>query len=178
MKTLNLHPYAARPDLLPPVVLKAIDTVTDQTVRSQVFVAEIDPTEMAGDTFCATYGIALEQGANCVVLKATRGDKTWYAAGLIPVGSRMNIGGAVRRRLGARLVSVAPLQEVLDATAMEYGSITVVGLPADWIVLVDERLCNLDHLFIGSGYARSKLRVPGSLLTLLPNATACPDLVQ
>ena len=143
-----------------------------------MFVAEIDPANMAGETFCATYGLAREHGANCVVMKATRASRAWYAAGLVPVGCRMDIGGAVRRRLGARIVSVAPLHEVLDVTAMEYGSITVVGLPADWAVLIDERLCNLDHVFIGSGYARSKLRVPGSFLRLLPNATACSDLVQ
>ena len=178
MEALNLHHYAARPDLLAPPVLRTVEAVGDQAVKSEMFVAEINPANMAGETFCATYGVAREHGANCVVMKATRGNRTWYVAGLVPVGSRMDMGGTVRRRLGARVVSVAPLQEMLEMTAMEYGSITVVGLPMDWAVLVDAKLCNLDHVFIGSGYARSKLRVPGAFLRLLPNATACSDLAQ
>jgi len=42
MEALNLHHYVTRPDLLPPLVLRAIEEVSDPAVKSEVFVAEID----------------------------------------------------------------------------------------------------------------------------------------
>ena len=59
---------------------------------------------------------------------------------------------------------------------MEYGSITVIGLPPDWTVLVDERLTKKDRVFIGSGKARSKLMVPGAVLAKGPNFVVVPQL--
>ncbi len=35
------------------------------------------------------------------------------------------------------MVSVAPLEYVLEKTEMEYGSITPIGLPIEWEILVD-----------------------------------------
>jgi hypothetical protein len=66
--------------------------------------------------------------------------------------------GTIKLRQGS-------LKRALDQAPLLHGTrITVVGLPADWIVLVDEKLSGLDHVFMGAGCA--------------PNATPCFDLAQ
>jgi len=172
MKNLELEPFKSRPDLLAAPVFEALNTIN----ADDVFVAEIDPSHMGGEEFCATYGVDQQDGANCVILEAKRADRTWYVATLVPVGHRTDIGGSVRRSLNARKLSVAPLEYVLSSSRMEYGSITVIGLPGDWTVLVDARLIYKPHLFIGSGKARSKLRVPGSIFSSGGNFVVVPEL--
>ena len=53
---------------------------------------------------------------------------------------------------------------------MEYGGITPLGLPTDWLVLLDAAITAAPELVIGSGLRRSKLLVPGAVLAALPGA--------
>jgi prolyl-tRNA editing enzyme YbaK/EbsC (Cys-tRNA(Pro) deacylase) len=62
------------------------------------------------------------------------------------------------------------------ASAMEFGGITPLGLPADWPVLVDEAVVAADRVVIGSGVRRSKISLPGAALAELPNAVVLTDL--
>jgi prolyl-tRNA editing enzyme YbaK/EbsC (Cys-tRNA(Pro) deacylase) len=62
----------------------------------------------------------------------------------------------------------------VELTAMEYGGITPIGLPADWPILVDESVAEHERLIVGSGIRASKLLVSGALLASLPNAEVLP----
>jgi prolyl-tRNA editing enzyme YbaK/EbsC (Cys-tRNA(Pro) deacylase) len=161
MAKLQLIPFRERPDLMAESVFAALTSATS-FLQAEIFVAEIDPNNMGGDEFCAAYDVDPRNGANCVILEARRGEKVWNVGALVPVGHRMDIGGAVRRHVNARKIGVAPLENVLAETGMEYGSITAVGLPTEWTVLVDEKVADRDYVFIGSGKVRSKIRVPGT----------------
>jgi prolyl-tRNA editing enzyme YbaK/EbsC (Cys-tRNA(Pro) deacylase) len=57
---------------------------------------------------------------------------------------------------------------------MAYGAISPIGLPVDWLILVDSGAAALGHAVIGSGIRKSKLLVPGSLFSLLPNTKVTP----
>jgi prolyl-tRNA editing enzyme YbaK/EbsC (Cys-tRNA(Pro) deacylase) len=59
---------------------------------------------------------------------------------------------------------------------MEYGGITPVGLPAGWPVLVDRRVAEADVVLIGSGVRRSKILLPGALLSRFPNVEVIDGL--
>jgi prolyl-tRNA editing enzyme YbaK/EbsC (Cys-tRNA(Pro) deacylase) len=59
---------------------------------------------------------------------------------------------------------------------MEYGGITPIGLPADWIVLIDRAVLDRDTVVIGSGLRRSKIALASSLLTELPGAEVIEGL--
>jgi prolyl-tRNA editing enzyme YbaK/EbsC (Cys-tRNA(Pro) deacylase) len=83
---------------------------------------------------------------------------------------RADVNGVVRRRLGARKISFAPMDEATGLTGMEYGGITPLGLPQEWPVLVDEAVAAEAEVVVGSGVRRSKLLVPGKLLADLPGA--------
>ena len=139
------------------------------------FVAEIDPDLSDTAAFCERYDVGLEQSANCVVVAGRRGDALTYAACLVRADMRADVNGLVRRHLGARKASFAPMDDATRLTGMEYGGITPVGLPG-WPVLVDPAVVALDWVIIGSGVRRSKLAVPGAELVGLPGAEVLDGL--
>jgi prolyl-tRNA editing enzyme YbaK/EbsC (Cys-tRNA(Pro) deacylase) len=64
----------------------------------------------------------------------------------------------------------------VEATGMEYGGITPIGLPMDWPVLIDSRVVEAELVVIGSGVRRSKILLPGALLARLPGAEVLEGL--
>ncbi len=136
---------------------------------SEVLVAEIDPAYADGEALCTHYHIPPQTGANCIIVAATRGQERRLAACLYPVGLRVDLNKTVRKALNARRVSLAPIEEVLTATNMEYGSITPLGLPSSWPLLIDKKLMDVSQLIIGSGKVNAKLSLPTKLLSELPN---------
>lgn len=146
--------------------------------RDSVRVSPIDPELADTAEFCATYGVTLEESANCVVVAGRRGSQTSYAACMIPATMRVDVNGVVRRFLDARKASFAPMDQAVSLTAMEYGGITPIGLPAGWPVLVAGELLDVGLVVIGSGIRASKLQLPGSALLELPDAQLLPDLAR
>ena len=62
------------------------------------------------------------------------------------------------------------MDSTVSLTAMEYGGITPVGLPADWPILVDVNVIDRERVIVGSGIRGSKLLVATEVLPSLPNA--------
>jgi prolyl-tRNA editing enzyme YbaK/EbsC (Cys-tRNA(Pro) deacylase) len=129
---------------------------------------DADLADTAG--FCEHYGVALEDSANCVVIAGKRADTVSYAACVVLATTRADVNGVVRRRLGARKASFAPMDDAVELTGMEYGGITPIGLPPSWPVLVDAAVLAREVVVIGSGLRRSKLAIAAKLLTTLPTA--------
>ncbi len=153
-------------ELVPIVVTEAIS----KNNLHDVLVASIDSTLSDTAAFCEAYDIGMEVSANCVVVEARRGDRTWYAACIILATDRADINGIVRKHLDARKISFAPMDLAVSMTGMEYGGITPIGLPADWVIIVDSRVNDSDRVIVGGGFRKSKLLIPGSLIASLPNA--------
>lgn len=82
----------------------------------------------------------------------------------------------VRRHLGARKASFAPMDVATGESGMEYGGITPVGLPESWPLLVDSAVVDLPWVLVGSGRRRGKLLVPGKVLAALPGAVVLDGL--
>jgi prolyl-tRNA editing enzyme YbaK/EbsC (Cys-tRNA(Pro) deacylase) len=145
---------------------------------SEVWVAPIDPDLADTAEFCARYGVALEDSANCVVIAGRRGDEIRYAACVVLATTRADVNGVVRRRLDARKASFAPMADAVELSGMEYGGITPIGLPASWPVLVDRAVLDRAVVVIGSGLRRSKLALPSSALAELPGAEVIDGLAS
>lgn len=143
----------------------------------EVGVAEIDPTLSDTAAFCEAYDVRPDQAANCVVLEAKRGERTWFAACVILGSTRADVNGVARRALDAKKVSFAPMERAVEETKMEYGAITPIGLPSDWTILIDKAVIEKD-IIIGSGIRASKLGLPGRFLASLPNAQILGNLAQ
>ncbi|GGZ86306.1 hypothetical protein GCM10010371_52720 [Streptomyces subrutilus] len=143
----------------------------DAAGADEVLYVDTDPAIADTAAFVAHYGPELlGQSANCVVVAAKRGGETTLAACLVPSAGRIDVNGVVRRHLGARKVSFAPMATAVELTGMEHGGITPVGLPADWPLLVDPAVADMPYVLVGSGSRRGKLIAPGAFFARLPRA--------
>ena len=177
MPDLDFCPALSRPDLLAAPVRAALATI-EETLRSEVRVTPIDATLADTAAFCAAYGVEPAESANCIVVAGTRGEVTTYAACMVLATTRLDVNGTVRRLLGARRASFAPMDDAVALTGMEYGGITPIGLPADWPILVDARVAGTARVIIGSGVRHSKIELPGAALADLPGAQVVEDLAK
>jgi len=141
-----------------------------------VGVAEIDP-ELA-DTAAMTeaYDVPLTASANCVVVSGKRAGQERIAACVVRADTRADVNNLVKRLLDVRKASFHPMERAVEETAMEHGGITPLGLPADWRILVDAEVLDVEVAIIGSGVRRSKLVLPGALLAELPGAEVVEGL--
>ena len=143
-----------------------------------VYVAEIDPTLADTAQFCAAYDVPPEVSANCVVVAGRRGGEERVAACMVLATTRADVNGVVRRRLDVRKASFMSMEAAVEATGMEYGGITPLGLPTEWPILVDAAAAELPYAIVGSGVRRSKLALPGAALADLPGATVVDGLAR
>lgn len=152
------------------------DAILKTPEVDKVGVVEIDPNLSDTAGFCDHYKISLNQAANCIVLEAKRGGKSWLAACVVLANTRADVNGLARRTLDAKKVSFALMDRAIAETKMEYGAITPVGLPVDWPILIDKAAADAEYVIIGSGIRKSKLVVPGSFLAALPNTQVLENL--
>lgn len=150
----------------------------DPALAAEVRVTPIEATLADTAAFCEAYGVEMDEGANCIVVAGTRGDVTTFAACLVLGTTRADVNGVVRRLLGARRASFAPMADAVTLTGMEYGGITPIGLPADWAILVDARVAELPAAIVGAGIRGAKLSLPGRVLAALPNAQVIEGLAR
>ena len=165
--SLRTGPALAAPDLLAPPVAAFL---RDWPRAADVAVAPIDPGLADTAAFVEAYGVPADASANCVVVSGRRDGVERIAACLVLATTRADVNGVVRRLLDVRKASFLPTERAVEATAMEYGGITPLGLPQDWRVLVDARVVAVEHVVVGSGVRHSKLVLPGSALASLPRA--------
>lgn len=172
--SLDLVPWRTAPHLLAPPVVRALDSLG----WDDVDVAPIDPDLADTAAFCTAYSWPPEASANCVVVAARRGERTTLAACVVLATMRADVNGFVRRRLDARKASFAAMEDAVQESSMEYGGITPVGLPADWPVLVDASVLDVERVVVGSGIRGSKLVLPSRRLVELPGAQICQELAR
>lgn len=173
--SLDLRPALGAPELLANPVAEAIAAL-DSELASRIRVAPIDATLADTAAFCEAYGVTLEASANCIVVAGKRADTVTYAACVVLATTRADVNGVVRRLLGARKISFAPMDEATSLTGMEYGGITPIGLPSDWRVLVDSRVLEVDAAIVGAGIRGAKVELAGSVLAALPGVEVIDGL--
>jgi prolyl-tRNA editing enzyme YbaK/EbsC (Cys-tRNA(Pro) deacylase) len=176
------HFDSARPapeclDTLVPPVAEAVRRWAGAVPADQLVYVDTEPEWADTATFVEHYGQELlERSANCVVVAGRRGGETTLAACVVLSTTRVDVNGVVRRQLGVRKASFAPMDTATGETGMEYGGITPVGLPGDWPLLVDAAVVDLPYVLVGSGRRRGKLLVPGKAFGELPNAVVLEGL--
>lgn len=139
-------------------------------------VVEIDPDLADTAAMSAAYDVPMEAGANCVVIAGKREGVERIAACVVRADTRADVNHTVKRLLDVRKPSFMSMERAVEESAMEYGGITPVGLPAGWRLLIDPRVLDIDVAVIGSGVRRSKLLLPGALLADLPGAEVVDGL--
>ncbi|MGW7487240.1 YbaK/EbsC family protein [Streptomyces sp. NPDC054786] len=173
----DVRPAVECLDLLTGPVAAAIRGWSGSVPVEELRFVDTDPAIADTALLVERYGPwLLEQSANCVVVAGKRGGEATLAACVVLSHTRVDVNGVVRRQLGARKASFAPMDKAVGESEMEYGGITPIGLPADWPLLVDSAAADTPYALIGSGSRRGKLIVPGKALAELPGATVLDGL--
>lgn len=180
MGTLKLEPARTRLDLLAAPVAEALAQWPAEAPVDveDVLIAPIDADLADTAAFCAAYDVGLDVSANCVVVAGKREGVVRYAACIVLATTRADVNGVVRREMGVRKASFAPMAEAVELTGMEYGGITPIGLPQEWPILVDSRVIAAPHVIVGSGVRHSKIAIPGPALGALPGARVLEGLAR
>lgn len=165
---LSFNPIINNKCLVPDCIFDFVNNWIDEE-KDKFLVAEINPANADGIKLCNEYEIDNKLGFNCLIVECKRNEVVKFCALVVPIGYRYNMGSIVRKYTNSRIVSVANLEYVLEKTGMEYGSITPIGLPNDWKILVDPLIKQQEQIIIGGGYVKSKISMPTELFLKLPN---------
>lgn len=165
-------------DLVAESTYNCIDKLFSAEEKSDFLVAEINPEFMDGIKLCEHYNVDAKIGANCLICECKRGENKSYVALLVPTGYRYNMSSTVKKYTNSRMVSVAPLDYVLEKTKMEYGSINPIGLPEDWKLFIDPKAFEVERIICGSGLKKSKISLPSKYLLKLNNVEILENLAK
>lgn len=171
-------PALDHPELLADATFDALRAWASQQPRvpREVAVAAIDAALADTAAFVGAYDVPVSSSVNCVVILGRRGEQERIAAAAVPAQLRADVNSRIKQLLDARKCSFMGLDDAVTRSAMEYGGITPIGLPADWRILVDGRVPSLGPVVIGSGIRGSKLLLPGDLLAVAPGVEVITDL--
>ena len=132
-----------------------------------------DPAFADTAAFCERYGVAPEDSANAIVVVG-KAEPRVYACCVVLATTRLDVNGAVRRRLGTRKASFASADETRELTGMEIGGVTPLGLAVP--VWVDSAVLSRPSVVLGGGDRSSKLRVAPEVFERLPGCEVVEGL--
>lgn len=168
-----------RPDLLAePTAAYLREWVhREPAVAPLVHVAQINPAVSDTAAMSDEYHIDMHLSVNCVLVAGRREGNERTAAVAVRASTRADINGAIRRILAVRKASFVPVDRAVTESSMEYGGITPIGLGTQWPLLVDQEIAlDPDWIVIGSGVRKSKIALPGALLSRLQGAHSIPGI--
>lgn len=129
-------------------------------------VIDCDPDLADTAQFCDAYGVALEESANAILV-ASKKPEGRHVMCVALAHTRLDVNGAVRRKLGVRKLSFAPAEVTRDLTGQEIGGVTIFGLPDGLDVWLDARVLDSDRIVVGAGSRSAKISLdPGQLVGL------------
>ncbi|MBQ3408288.1 MAG: proline--tRNA ligase [Clostridia bacterium] len=175
---LNFEKVIDNKNLVAETTYNCIKNIFSEEEKNNILVSKINPDYMDGIKLCEYYNVDIKMGANCLICECKRGENKSYVALLVPTGYRYNMSSTVRKYTNSRMVSVAPLEYVLEKTKMEYGSINPIGLPADWKIFIDPKVMEAERIICGSGLQNSKLSLPSKYLLKINNVEILENLAK
>lgn len=138
-------------------------------------VMDCDPELADTAAFCEAYGVALEDSANAILI-ASRKPPGSNVLCVALAHTRLDVNGAVRRRLGVSKVSFAPADTTREITGQEIGGVTIFGLPDGLDVWLDARVLERPQIIVGAGSRSAKIRLDPRQLDGVAGFEFVPDL--
>lgn len=166
------HRYGRRPmsDEIEAAVLGALDRTG---VPYEAMACDPDFADTAA--FCERYGVEPEDSANTIVCVG-KSEPRVYVACVVLATNRLDVNGAVKRRLGTRKVSFASADETKELTGMMIGGVTALALPDGLPLWVDARVLARQQIVLGGGSRSLKIRVAPEVFRHLPGTEVVEDL--
>lgn len=161
---------AAVPDDVETAVIAAIDATG---VPYEAMPCDPDFADTAA--FCERYGIAPEDSANTIVVVG-KSEPRIYVACVALATTRLDVNGAVKKRIGVRKVSFASAEETRELTGMMIGGVTALALPPGLPLWVDARVLERPTVVLGGGSRSLKIRVSPEVFRHLPGTDVVTGL--
>lgn len=136
-----------------------------------------DPAFADTAAFCERYGIAPEDSANTIIVVG-KADPRVFVACVVLATNRLDVNGAVKRRIGVRKVSFASAEETRELTGMMIGGVTALALPEGVPLWVDERVMARPSIVLGGGSRSLKIRVSPEIFRHLPGTEVVAHLTS
>jgi len=154
-------------------------TVRAATARLSPLARVVDCDPALADTaeFCAAYGYSLAESVN-TILVIGKVDPPIFAACLVRADTRLDVNGAVRRKLGVKKASFAPAEDTMRITGMMIGGVTALALPDGMPIWIDAAVMENEGIIVGGGSRSIKVQLPPSALLGLPGAETVEGLAK
>ena len=144
-----------------------------ESTKLEFNVIDCDPKLADTNVFCREYKIDLEDSVNAIVIKTKTG-KLRYAACALLATTKLDINKTIRKKLAARKVSFANIEETAKLTAMEIGGVTPITLPRSLPLWVDSKVMQRNIIVLGGGNRSSKIKVSPKIF----NYTCNTEIVE
>jgi prolyl-tRNA editing enzyme YbaK/EbsC (Cys-tRNA(Pro) deacylase) len=136
-----------------------------------------DPELADTAEFCEHYGFLPDDSANTIVI-ASKGESPAYVACVVLATHRLDVNGAVRKRLGVRKVSFSPAEVTAAVTGMVMGGVTPFGLPESLPLWIDSAVMQRERIVVGGGSRSLKIVGSPEMLVALPSAEVVEGLAR
>lgn len=121
-------------------------------------VMDCDPELADTAQCCEAYGVPLEESANAILV-ASKKPEGHQVVCVALAHTRLDVNGAVRRKLEVRKLSFASAEATRELTGQEIGGVTIFGLPDGLGVWLDARVLECDRIVVGAGSRSAKIRL-------------------
>ena len=148
-----------------------------ESTKLEFEVMDCDPELADTKVFCREYGIALEDSVNAIVVKTKTGELKYAACALLAT-TRLDINKKIRKKLGARKVSFADIEETARLTAMNIGGVTPLTLPRSLPLWVDSKVMRRNSIVLGGGNRSSKIKVSPKIFNYTTNTEIVEGLAN
>lgn len=154
------------------------DLVRDALIDLDHEMVACDPLLADTAEFCAAYGYALEDSANAILVVGKSAERPVVCC-VVLASTRLDVNGAVRKRLGTRRASFASAEDTIERSGgMQIGGVTPFGLPADVPVWIDAAVLSRERVIVGGGSRDRKVLCPPGSLVALPSASVVEGLAR
>lgn len=172
---LDFQPIINHPDLVHDSMYKFMEK---HHLIDQFKVARIDPKYANDPRLDDVYEVDPYLRLKCIVFMGVRRKVDKYAAVVVQNPYKVDSGSLLHHAMDVSKVSFGNLDDVIKQTDMEFGSITPVGVPEFYQILIDSRVKKIPDVILGSGQVNSKLMTTLQALESLPNARYVDGLAK
>jgi prolyl-tRNA editing enzyme YbaK/EbsC (Cys-tRNA(Pro) deacylase) len=138
---------------------------------------DCDPELADTNIFCKEYGIDLKDSVNAIVVKTKTGELKYAVCALLAT-TKLDINKKIRKKLGARKVSFADVEETIKLTTMNIGGVTPLTLPSSLSLWVDSKVMQRNCIILGGGNRSSKIKISPKIFHYTPNTEIVDGLAK
>ena len=148
-----------------------------ENTKLEFEVIDCNPELADTNVFCREYGINLEDSVNAIVVKTKTGELKYAACALLAT-TRLDINKTIRKKLSARKVSFADIEETAKLTAMNIGGVTPLALPNNLQLWVDSKVMHRESIVLGGGNRSSKIKISPKIFNYTLNTEIVEGLAN